>query len=115
MIAILKNLGAKLGFNVEIPSSQSTLIQENQIQVEKEIGATMKSHRANTIRAKHYCFINFQKYGVKWNPDWFSMVRDPVERVSLLDITYACKSTFATFKILTSLEIHGSWNYFLLE
>ncbi len=30
---------------------------------------------------QHYSFIDFAKYGYDWHPDWFSMVRDPVEKV----------------------------------
>ena len=32
---------------------------------------------------RHYNFVDFQKYGSDWSPDWFNMVRDPVDRVSI--------------------------------
>ena len=30
---------------------------------------------------QHYSFIDFSKFGYDWSPDWFNIVRDPVEKV----------------------------------
>ena len=30
---------------------------------------------------QHYSFIDFTKFGYDWSPDWFNIVRDPVEKV----------------------------------
>ena len=30
---------------------------------------------------QHYSFIDFNKFGYNWTPDWFNIVRDPVEKV----------------------------------
>ena len=76
------DISSKLGFLVDTPS-RNLQIQEDKNKVEKEIGAIIKGHRDSIVRSKHYSFINFEKYGVRWTPDWFSMVRHPVDRVSL--------------------------------
>ena len=34
------------------------------------------------IYAKPYNFVDFNKHGSMWSPDFFSIVRDPIEKVS---------------------------------
>jgi len=46
-----------------------------------EIDSILKVNVPMAI-VRHYAFIDFAKFGYnKWAPDWFSMVRDPVEKV----------------------------------
>ena len=33
------------------------------------------------VWVQHYNFIDFSKFGYTWNPDWFNVVRDPIEKV----------------------------------
>jgi hypothetical protein len=39
-----------------------------------------------TVWIRHYNFANFADYGSVsgWSPDWFNVVRDPVDRVSFM-------------------------------
>lgn len=90
IMKILMELSTQLGYLVEVPN-RNKVIQEDDDEVQKEIGAILKSHRNSVIRCKHYSFINFEKYGVNWNPDWFSMVRNPVDKVRLRGFIIYCQ------------------------
>ena len=47
----------------------------------KEILKIVKSRDA-TVTARHYSFLDFEKFGFKhWMPDFFGMIRDPVNRL----------------------------------
>ena len=35
-----------------------------------------------TVWIQHYNFVDFEDQGSDWSPDWFNLVRDPVDRVS---------------------------------
>ena len=34
-----------------------------------------------TVVVRHYSFIDFAHYGSAWHPDWFNIVRDPIDKV----------------------------------
>ena len=67
---------------MENPSFENEEVQTNDDGIMKEIGEILKSQKNSIIRVRHFSFINFDRYNVKWNPHWFSMVRDPIDRVS---------------------------------
>ncbi len=48
---------------------------------------------------QHYNFVDFKKFGSDWSPDWFAVVRDPVEKVSQ---TVLNKSTLKNRKYKTT-------------
>ena len=54
-------------------------------EVHKEINEIINGEKRNWIRARHYSYIDFNEYGKRLaTPDWFSMVRDPIERVRFI-------------------------------
>ena len=80
-IQILRNLGTNLGYFVDVPSYKAEMMGADENEIKKEIKNILVSHRDSVVRSRHFNFIDFEKYGVEWNPHWFSVVRDPVERV----------------------------------
>ena len=58
------------------------IIQPDQPQEQKkEILKIVKSRDAS-VTARHYSFLDFEKFGFKhWMPDFFGMIRDPVNRL----------------------------------
>ena len=45
-----------------------------------EIDSILKTHSSMAF-VRHYSFIDFAKFGYDWSPDWFTIVRDPVDKV----------------------------------
>lgn len=45
-----------------------------------EVNNLLRTHK-NLVNVRHYSFIDFEKLGYKWRPDWFSVVRHPIEKV----------------------------------
>ena len=83
-VQILSSVGNDLGFQVQVPAySYERTMQEDE-EVKEEILEIIKGHENNYIRARHSSFIDFKKHGYKWSPLWFSLVRDPVERVRII-------------------------------
>ena len=81
LISILASIGKHLGFQVQVPAFQHETLYDDRNGVRKEIYEIISGHENNIVRSRHYSFINFKEYGLEWYPDWFSIVRDPVERV----------------------------------
>ena len=46
----------------------------------EEVGSLLKNHK-NKVKVRHYSFIDLKNFGYDWNPDWFSLVRDPIDKV----------------------------------
>ena len=47
----------------------------------KEMLKIVKSRDA-TVTARHYAFLDFEKFGLEnWMPDFFGLIRDPVNRL----------------------------------
>ena len=46
----------------------------------EEIDSILKTHTPMAF-VRHYSFIDFAKFGYDWRPDWFTIVRDPVDKV----------------------------------
>ena len=44
--------------------------------VEKVLSTTQPS-----VWIRHYNFVDFERFGSDWSPDWFTLVRHPVDRV----------------------------------
>lgn len=69
---------------MQVPTYQSDSIWEDKKKIQREIEEILIAQDTNHIRARHYSYINFKKYGYKWSPIWFSMVRHPIDRVQLM-------------------------------
>ena len=91
-IEILRSLGKSLGYVVDVPYYKAEVMGADEYEIKKEIKEILICHRDSAVRTRHFNFIDFEKYGVRWNPDWFSIVRDPVDRVC---------AVFLIFKICT--------------
>ena len=46
----------------------------------QEVDSVLRTHQP-TVKVRHYAFLDFARMGYKWNPDWFSLVRNPIEKV----------------------------------
>ena len=42
---------------------------------------SMVLSQENLVMVRHYSFIDFAKYGSPWHPDWFNVVRDPIDKI----------------------------------
>ena len=51
------------------------------IGMKDEVDGLLRTHK-NLVNVRHYSFIDFEKLGYRWRPDWFSVVRDPIQKVS---------------------------------
>ena len=80
-IEILRNLGTNLGYSVDVPNYKLEMMGADENEIIKEIQNILVCHRDSVVRSRHFNFIDFENYGIGWNPHWFSVVRDPVERV----------------------------------
>ena len=82
MIHLLIHLGYNLGFDVALSEEpREIIIEEGNL---SEIGKILQGHNEGYIWARHYSFIDFKRFGLRWSPYWISIVRDPVERVIFL-------------------------------
>ena len=70
-----------LGFGLDIPHYVRETLHDDENGMMKEINQILLAQNKANIRMRHYSFIEFENHGVNWNPSWFSMVRDPIERV----------------------------------
>ena len=74
-------LGAKLGYDVNPGIKQKEDVLDSYEGMFQEVDSILRTH-APTVKVRHYAFLDFARMGYKWNPDWFSLVRNPIEKVS---------------------------------
>ena len=83
-IHLLKKQGEKLGFEVWPKIVQSESLVDTPKGLAEEIDSVVKMQRP-TVFVRHYSFIDFEKStGSDWSPDWFNMVRDPIDKVKMV-------------------------------
>ena len=82
-IGLMNYLQWKLDYGVIVKQKTvDIVIQPKELYKVKEEALSIVKLRDATAVARHYGFINFEKFGFgKWMPDYFGMVRDPIERV----------------------------------
>ena len=83
MIILFQSLGVHLGYDVDQGIREKEIVQEDTIGIKKEVDALVQTHKS-TVKSRHYAFFSLREWGYSWEPDWFSLVRDPIERVSYL-------------------------------
>ena len=83
MIILFQSLGVHLGYDVDQGIREKEIVQEDTIGIKKEVDALVQTHES-TVKSRHYAFFSLREWGYSWEPDWFSLVRDPIERVSYL-------------------------------
>ena len=78
--ALLRALEKKNGFVVDSVNPKRELLIDTseglQLQLTKMLRTTTPM-----VFIQHYSFIDFSKFDYDWSPDWFNIVRDPVEKV----------------------------------
>ena len=78
---MLKYLGKNLGYDVE-DGLELRLVEDVQDSLkgqQDQMDSFIHKHN-DYVKCKHYSFIN--DFGNQdWSPDWFSIVRNPIERV----------------------------------
>ena len=78
---LLIKQGEKLGFNVWPKIVQSESLVDTPEGLADEIASVIKAEKP-TVFVRHYSFIDFEKNtGSDWSPDWFNIVRDPIDKV----------------------------------
>ena len=81
---LLLNQGKKLGFSVWPKLKQSESLVDTKEGLADEIDSVVKMNKP-TVFVRHYSFIDFEKnLQTSWRPDWFNIVRDPIDKVSIL-------------------------------
>ena len=80
---LLGQLGQKLDYEVTRVQTpfQFERLKDSPAGVSEEMFKLISTH-ANMVYCKHYSFFNFGEHGHPWVPDWFSLVRDPIEKVN---------------------------------
>ena len=84
---LLAQLGLKLDYDVRKNfgghnGTPYEKLQDTSEGVAKEAQKLVTTHR-NLVQCKHYSLFDFEKLGHSWTPEWFSLVRDPIEKVLL--------------------------------
>ena len=78
---LLIKQGEKLGFSVWPKIVQSESLVDTPEGLADEIASVVKAEKP-TVFVRHYSFIDFEKNtGSTWSPDWFNIVRDPIDKV----------------------------------
>ena len=79
-IHLLVTLGQKLGYNTIPQIRQRETVADSEKGVQEEVN-TMVYSQENLVMVRHYSFIDFAKHGSPWHPDWFNLVRDPIDKM----------------------------------
>ena len=69
-----------LDYDVDPGVRKYECVQDSIDGILHEAGILLKTQK-NTIRVRHYSFIDLESFGYEWTPDWFSLVRDPINKV----------------------------------
>lgn len=79
-IHLLVTLGDKLGYKTIPQIRQRETVADNEKGIQEEVNAMVLSQE-NLVMVRHYNFIDFAKFGSPWHPDWFNLVRDPIDKI----------------------------------
>ena len=86
-IALFFKLGAKLGYDVDTGHRQHENVQDDSEGMFNEVDSILRTHKP-MVKIRHYVFLDFAQLGYQWNPDWFNLVRDPIEKVYYWKVKY---------------------------
>jgi hypothetical protein len=84
-IALLHKLGAKHNFDVKVKIMQREQVVEEIPGVLAEVEPIFKNQEPNVF-VRHYSFVDFDDLGYQWHPDWFNLVRDPIDKVNWINL-----------------------------
>ena len=102
-IALLKKLSHKLGFSVNPKIYPKETLCDTLEGVVSEVDDATKTNVPLVI-VRHYSFVDFPMYGSMWSPDWFSMVRDPIDKVKQNSLSYKLLIVFLDCVMVLLLE-----------
>ena len=111
LIILFVALGVNLGYVVEEGFRKLETVQDDAKGIQKEIESLLQVHE-NLVKCRHYAFFDLRNWGYDWVPDWFSIVRHPIERVSI----YIRKNTYSDhamffFQVISYFYYQrASWN-----
>ena len=80
LIRLLVKQGQRLGFEVTPKIRQVESVADDEQGIADEISHMSGLFSPNVI-VRHYSFIDFEKHLYGWSPDWFNIVRDPIDKV----------------------------------
>ena len=80
-IKLFFTLAPKLGYEVFPGVRQVESVLDTIGGLYEDVQSLLKRQRA-TIQVRHYSFVDLERFGYDWSPDWFSLVRDPIEKVN---------------------------------
>ena len=84
MLVLMQSLGVNHGYDVDLGFREVEVLQDNLVGLQKEVDSLIQTTK-DTLKARHYAFFDIRQWGYDWAPDWFSIVRHPIERVSTFD------------------------------
>ena len=77
---LLQSLGYNLGYDIDFGERW----KDDFFDSEKGIKSDLESYlqiQSNFVRCRHYSFYDFNKWKYSLVPDWFTLIRDPIQRV----------------------------------
>ena len=77
---LLVTLGPKLGFRVTPKIRQTETLADDEEGLAEEVDSTFRVTKP-MVFVRHYSFIDFERRGLGWKPDWFNIVREPIDKV----------------------------------
>ena len=67
-------------FQVLPKIKQIESVADDEEGLSQEIYSVIKNNKP-MVFIRHYSFIDFERSGLAWRPDWFNIVRDPIDKV----------------------------------
>ena len=77
---LFRNLDKKNDYVVESIHLGKEALIDSDDGLKRKISKLLKISRPMVL-VQHYSFIDLTKFGYTWSPDWFNIVREPVEKV----------------------------------
>ena len=69
-----------MGYDVNTGHQKYENVQDTRKGILNEVNSILRTHKP-MVKIRHYAFLDFAQFGYQWNPDWFNLVRDPIEKV----------------------------------
>ena len=80
IIVLIKKLKLKLNYvDFTITPKEEYVFDSYDGQV--KMTENILSINAPAVCTRHYAFLDFHQFGYNWMPDYFNVVRDPIEKV----------------------------------
>ena len=77
---LLESIGFNLGYNIDFGERPNEVIFEDRSGITKDMTKLLQIQEDH-VYCRHFSFYNLQEWGYSWIPDWFTIVRDPIQRV----------------------------------